>query len=266
VPFGDVGRHFVRDIQIRQAAREQGVELGAYFGLQAIDDYTSGLQPTELLICGGEPGVGKSAVWWRGALNFAERQASAPREAVGTLILSLEMSPTPSSARFASMLGAQRRTDCARVASPRASSQRSSGVARAREVPLWLNYAPTLRASQLRAVISEAIRRHNVGLVVIDHFRMWDLDRGCRTRTTRTRRRCASSRSRSRRLAERRGGLPGPHAQARPGSNGRPKMSDLRGSYQVAAHSDFVSFIYRPAMYATRRRWTRETSVTLTRK
>jgi replicative DNA helicase len=36
-----------------------------------------------------------------------------------------------------------------------------------------------------------------------------------------------------------------------PASNGRPKMSDLRGSYQVAAHSDFVSFIYRPRMYAT---------------
>jgi replicative DNA helicase len=34
-------------------------------------------------------------------------------------------------------------------------------------------------------------------------------------------------------------------------SNGRPKMSDLRGSYQVAAHSDFVSFIFRPSMYAT---------------
>jgi hypothetical protein len=29
-------------------------------------------------------------------------------------------------------------------------------------------------------------------------------------------------------------------------------MADLRGSYQVAAHSDLVSFIYRPAMYATR--------------
>jgi replicative DNA helicase len=46
VPFGDVGRHFVRDIQIRQAAREQGVELGAYFGLKAIDTATSGLQPS----------------------------------------------------------------------------------------------------------------------------------------------------------------------------------------------------------------------------
>jgi replicative DNA helicase len=200
VSFADAGRAFVRDIRVAQAARQAGVELGAYFGLHAIDAYVRGLRPTELLIGGGEPGVGKSAVWWRAGLSFAERQAKRPPERqVGTMIVSLEMGPTPSNARFASMLG--------RVTGhrhPRGHAQRPRPaedhrrLAQRTEVPLWLNYAPTLRASQLRALISEAIRRHNVGLVIIDHFRMWDLDVGCRTRSTRTRRRCGSSRSSSR--------------------------------------------------------------------
>jgi replicative DNA helicase len=120
-----------------------------------------------------------------------------------------------------------------------------------KDVPLYMNYAPTLRASQLRALVSEGIRRHNVGLVVIDHFRMWDLDRRLDNKLD-------EDEEKVRFLKEQ---IASPlnvaviclaHTRKPdPSSNGRPKMSDLRGSYQVAAHADFVSFIFRPAMYAT---------------
>jgi replicative DNA helicase len=252
-PLIDVGRQFVRDVQMRQAAREQGVELGAYFGLNAIDDYAHGLQGGELLICGGEPGVGKSAVWWKGALNFAERQMGRDENVrVGALILSLEMSPTPSAARFASMIAGLQGTD---VREGRVSPDQLQTVVkefrRREKVPLWVNHAPTLRASQLRALIAEAIRRHNVGLVVLDHFRMWDLDRRLANKND-------EDEEKVRFLKEQIASAMNialvclAHTRKPdPSSNGRPKMSDLRGSYQVAAHADFVSFIYRPAMYAT---------------
>jgi replicative DNA helicase len=34
-------------------------------------------------------------------------------------------------------------------------------------------------------------------------------------------------------------------------TDGRPRLGDLRGSGQVAAHADIVAFMYRPWMYAT---------------
>jgi replicative DNA helicase len=253
VAFGDVGRQFVNDVRMARAAREQGVELGAYFGLQAIDEFTHGLQPTELLICGGEPGVGKSAVWWNAARRFAERQAERPSgRRVGTLILSLEMSPTPSSARFASMLAGVQGTA---VREGRITNAELQTVidewAKRKDIPLWMNYAPTLRASQMRALISEAIRRFNVGLVVIDHFRMFDLDERLPNKND-------EDEEKVRVLKEQIAGALNvavvclAHTRKPdPSSNGRPKMSDLRGSYQVAAHSDFVSFVFRPAMYAS---------------
>lgn len=254
VSFEDAGRAFVHDIQVRKAAREQGVELGVYFGLTAIDSFVRGLQPTELLLLAGEPGTGKSAICSRGTLTFAASQAQRPEEKrIGSLIISLEMGPSPSNARFASMLGQIAGEDLreAKITSVQLATLIERWRDRA-STPLWFNYAPTLRASQLRALISEAIRRHNVGLVVIDHFRMWDLDRRLPNKTD-------EDEEKVRFLKEQIAGALNvavvclAHTRKPdPGSNGRPQMADLRGSYQVAAHSDLVGFIYRPSMYATR--------------
>lgn len=255
VSLGAAGRTFVTEARQAMKARSQGIELGAYYGLTAIDEYTNGHKPGELIMAGGEPGVGKSAVWWKAALNFAGRQALRPEgEQVGTLVISLEMGPSTSNARLASMMtgvsGTAIRTGNV--------SERDLGVVidawrERKDMPLWLNYAPTLRASQLRALVSEGIRRHNVGVVVIDHFRMWDLDKRLPNKVDEDEEKV--------RFLKEQLALPLNVAviclahtrKPDPASNGRPKMSDLRGSYQVAAHSDFVSFIYRPSMYATQK-------------
>jgi replicative DNA helicase len=253
VSFADAGRAFVSAMRYAMTARAQGVELGAYFGLKAVDNFTKGMKPGELLMAGGEPGVGKSAVWWKAALTFARRQAKRPENMrLGTMIISLEMSPEPSNARFASMLSGVDGDRLREATLNNAELERI--IARWREdkgVPLWMNYAPTLRASQLRALVSEGIRRHNVGVVVLDHFRMFDLDQRLDNKLD-------EDEEKVRFLKEQIAATLNvaviclAHTRKPdPASNGRPKMSDLRGSYQVAAHSDFVSFIYRPRMYAT---------------
>jgi replicative DNA helicase len=178
VDFEDAGRAFVRDARQAIAAREQGVQLGAYFKLRAIDAFTKGLKPGELVMAGGEPGVGKSAVWWKAGLTFARTQGRRPPgQRIGTLVVSLEMGPQPSNARFASMIsGVAGDTLREGTLTGRDLERIIQRWREDKDVPLWMNYAPTLRASQMRALISEAIRRHNVGVVIIDHFRMFDLD------------------------------------------------------------------------------------------
>jgi replicative DNA helicase len=255
VSFGDAGRAYIVEARQAQRTREAGLELGAYFGLRAIDDFTRGLRGGEVLMGGGEPGVGKSAVWWRGALNFASRQAELPIDKrIGTLILSLEMSASTSSQRFASMLTGAAGTDLRTgdITADKLQTIVDEWRKRA-DIPLWLNYAPTLRASQMRALISEAIRRFNVGLVVIDHFRQWDLDRRLENKLD-------EDEEKVRFLKEQLAGgfnvaivCLAHTRKPQPGSNGRPRMEDLRGSYQVAAHADFVGFVFRPAMYASQK-------------
>jgi replicative DNA helicase len=253
VPFDDVGREFVRETRKAMAARAQGIELGAYYGLKAIDLTLRGHRGGELVIAGGEPGVGKSAVWWRAALSFCRRQGAKPKDQqVGALIVSLEMSPEPSNARFASMISGASGQSIREGTLPESELQRIiTAWRRDKDIPLYVNYAPTLRASQLRALIHESIRRHNVGVVVIDHFRMFDLDKRLPNRNDEDEEKVRFLKEQIA-MAYNVAVVCLAHTRKPdPGSNGRPKMSDLRGSYQVAAHSDYVGFVYRPAMYAT---------------
>lgn len=255
VSFADSGRQFVNDARQAVEAKRQGLELGAYFGINAIDRFTRGLQPTELLIGAGEPGVGKSAVWWRAGLSFAERQAKRPQSRqVGTLVLSLEMGSQPSNMRFASMLTGVDSVEVREGTVKQPDLDRIISEWRARQdLPLWMSYAPSLRASQLRAIVSEGVRRHNVGLVIIDHFKYFKLDDRPNSRVEEEGDKAEFLKEQIAKdlnvavvcLAHTR--------KPDPQSNGRPRLSDLRGSGDISAHADFVSFIYRPYLYASQR-------------
>lgn len=255
--YGDAGREFVREMRRVMAAHAQGVELGARFGLAFIDDYTYGLQPTELLVAAGEPGVGKSLVWGRAMQNFAERQALvaaklAPgQKPVGTLILNLEMGRWPSYIRLAQMVsgvpGREMRTG-------ELPGDKLNMIVkewgRRKDIPLWFNFASHLRESQLRALVVEGIQKHNIGLVMIDHMRMIDTDRFIKDVNERDE---AKVRFLKESLAEdlNVAVICLAHSVKMTGDDKRPQMSHLRGSGQIAAHADFVNFIYRPYDYAS---------------
>lgn len=252
--FADAGRDYVRSTREAIAARAEGVEVGAYFGIPAIDQFTRGLRGGEVLIGAGEPGVGKSAVWWQGALNFATRQVLRPEHLrVGTAVLSLEMGKESSNARFAAMMSGLDTTEIREGTIAKANFDRSVDEWRRRmNLPLWLSYLPSLRASQLRALCSEAVRKHNVGLIVVDHFGYFHLDRRLPNKTD-------EDGEKAKFLKELAGDLNvaiiclAHTRKPDPGSNGRPRLSDLRGSQEIAGHAAFVSFIFRPWLYASER-------------
>jgi replicative DNA helicase len=255
VSFADAGRRFIAEMKRRVALKQAGVDIGAKFGISAVDLFTMGLQPTELLVAGGEPGVGKSAAWWAAAMNFAEGQSKRvlqPDERpVGTLILSLEMGDLPSSSRQAQGMtgidGAHMREGDLDQAMLRKII--SEWGAR-KNYPLWMNYASGLRLSQLRAMISEAIRKHNVGLVIIDHFLLLFPDRHMDTNEADTERvvflKNAIAKdlnvavvclAHTRKAIER--------------ADKRPRLADLRGAGTIAAFADFVALMFRPWQYAS---------------
>lgn len=253
INLGDLGRRYIKQAQEVRAAREKGVELGAYFGLPFMDQYLRGLQPTELWIPAGEPGVGKSAVIWTAALRFAQRQMKRPEvERVGTLILSLEMGEGPSNIRIAQTLakvdgGKLREGTFSKVEFQRIVNE----WGRRRDLPLYFNFTSQLKASQMRALIVEAIRRHNVGLVVIDHMRYFDADRRFDNQVVEDE---EKARFLKESIAKDLNCAVICIAHTTKGidftADKRPHLSHLRGSGQVAAHADFVSFVYRPFMHA----------------
>lgn len=253
VTFEDLGRNFVREQRKLMAAKAAGVELGAYFGLSFIDAFTRGLRPSELWIPAGEPGVGKSAVIWKAAQAFAERQTKRdPDKRVGTLVASLEMAEEPSSTRIAQSMSG---LDGGKLREGRTEDADLATVInqwrKRRDLPLLFNFSSNMRASQLKALVVEAIRRHNVGLVVIDHFKYLDMDGRWRSELEQDE---AKARFLKQDIATQLNVAVICIAHTTKGIDSsddrRPRLSHLRGSGQVAAHADFVSFVYRPYNHA----------------
>lgn len=254
MPFLDVGREYVKYLRRLRLARERGIELAVYTGLKFIDDWTKGITPTELCMIAGEPGVGKSAVTWKMAEGFARRQLLKPAEQrIGTMVLSLEMGLVGSSGRLATSLTG---IDSDKLREGDVSDDELAKVIKMwkdeAELPLYWNFASNFRFSQMRALVVESIRRHNVGLVVVDHFRMFDPDRRINNANQEDE---AKVRFLKEDIAKDLNVAVIVLAHTvkirREGTDGRPQLSDLRGSYQVAAHCDQVAFMYSPYMYAT---------------
>jgi replicative DNA helicase len=253
IPFIDVGREYVKYLQRLQLARDQGIELAAYFGLKFIDQWTKGVAPTELMLVAGEPGVGKSALVWEMALGFGRRQMlKGDDKRVGTLVLSLEMALVGSSARIATALSG---VDSDLLREGTFSKDDLSTIIKAwkgnKDLPLFWNFASNFKMSQMRALIVEAIRRHNIGLVIVDHFRMFDPDRRINNPNQEDE---AKARFLKEDIAKdlNLAVVCLAHTTKPPrDSDARPRLADLRGSGMVSAHADIAAFMYRPWMYAT---------------
>lgn len=254
--FGQVGRRYVKELRRAMLARQAGVELGAWFDLSFIDGALRGLRGGELWFLAGEPGAGKSAVSWKASERFARRQTKKPvrDDWIGTLVASLEMGEEPSSQRWAMSLtgmdgGKLREADVT-------ESDLNALVMEwkaADDLPLILNHSSTMRLTQLRALTVEAIRRHKIGLVVVDHWKYLDCDRRFRDSNDEDE---AKARFLKQDLAKQLNVAVVCLAHTTKGAasreDKRPKMADLRGSGYVAAHADFISFVHRPYKHATR--------------
>lgn len=250
-----VGSAYAKHVQRVKAARERGVEMGAYFGMPFFDHFTKGLGPTELMMVAGDPGAGKSMVSWRAAEGFARRQMQHdPDKRIGTLILSMEMGIVPSSQRIATGLTG---IDGAKFREGKIDDEDLRTLVREwkrqSELPLYFNFASNFKQTQMRALIVEAIRKHNVGLIVIDHFRTFDPDRRINNANQEDE---AKARFLKEDIAKDLNVavvcLAHTVKMSRDASSdGRPRLSDLRGSGQVAAYCDIVTMIYRPIMYAS---------------
>lgn len=255
IDFGALGRRYYKQALAERAAVAAGIELGARFQFRFIDNYTKGLRPTELLICGGEPGAGKSSVWWKAGINFAEKQARRPadQKKIGTLILSLEMGEEPSNVRLAQTLTGISGSILREATMTDAHMQKIVNEwGRRRDIPLYFNFTSTLRESQLRALLVEAIRRHNIGLIIIDHFKHLHTDQRFRNPVDAEEQKAAFLKTA---IAEDLNVAVVCLAHTTKGvgdtPDRRPQLTHLRGSYQLAAIADFVGFVYRPIMHAT---------------
>jgi replicative DNA helicase len=250
--YADLGRRWVRATQEEIALRAAGVQPGARYGIKGVDEFVKGHRPGELLILGGDPGVGKSALAWAMGRNFAISQMKrALEQRIGVLFMSLEMGEDQSSSRFAQ---AEARFPGEKLREGNITRAELQEIAQKwaahRDLPIWVNHSGELRETQLKAIITDHVRRHNVGVVVIDHFRFIKTDERFENKNDADEEIVKFLKAN---LAKDLNLAVTCLAHTTKIDSGRPTMDDLRGSKMISAFADIVAFPFSPWRHASER-------------
>ncbi|MCI8622396.1 MAG: replicative DNA helicase [Provencibacterium sp.] len=228
-----------------QLQRLSGDERAEYTGIPSgfsqLDQITTGLNKSDLILLAARPAMGKTAF----ALNIASNVATKAKRPVA--IFSLEMSREQLVLRVlsseASIQSQQLRTgtlsggDWERLA---LSAQMLSSS------PIYIDDTPGITVAEMKAKLR---RVRDLGLVVIDYLQLMSSGRRIENRVQEV-----SEITRSLKIMAKELNVPiitlsqlsrGPDSR----SDHRPMLSDLRESGSIEQDADIVMFLYRDAYY-----------------
>ncbi len=219
---------------------------------EKLDEMTSGLQASDLVIIAARPSMGKTAF----AINIAENAAVRDRKVVG--VFSLEMSRE---ALLLRMLCSQSRVDSHKLRTGFLAREDYGklvqGMAALAEAPIFIDDSPALSITEMRAKTRRLMQAQGrLDLVVVDYLQLMS-GGGGRRYENRTQEVSAVSRGLKALAKELRCPVVALSQLSRaPESRGkgeqRPQLSDLRESGSIEQDADVVAFIFREEYYMRR--------------
>lgn len=216
---------------------------GVPTGFNDLDEHLAGLQPSNLVVVGARPSMGKTAF----ALGIASHAAMA---GIQVLFFSLEMNHLEIAQR---VLCAEARVDASRLRNGRLAESDwpkiSHAIGRIGNAPLSIDDNPNLTVMDIRAKARRMKSREGLGLVVVDYLQLMTGRNQAENRQVEI-----SEISRGLKILARELAVPvvalsqlSRNLEAR--SDKRPMLADLRESGAIEQDADVVMFIYRDEVY-----------------
>jgi len=228
---------------------------GLSTGLVDLDDKLGGMAPTDLIILGGRPGIGKTALATTIAVNVAiQHMKTVGREGGFVHFFSQEMSAEQLATRIISN---HAEVNAAHIGRGKFSETQFRRMADAveflREASFVVDQTGGLSLNQLQARARRMKRRKNTGLIVVDYLQLMT---------------GSSKENRTQELTKITNGLKAlakelhlPILALSQLSRGvesreekRPTLSDLRESGSIEQDADIVMFAYRDEYYVNLRK------------
>jgi replicative DNA helicase len=214
-------------------------------GYRQLDQLTSGLQPSELIILAARPSMGKTAL----ALNIAENVAMAERQP--TAIFSLEMSKE---ALLMRLLASHARLDMHRFRTGRLAKEEgrrmTGALGEMAEAPIWIDDSGSSTVTEIGAKARRLKKDKGLSLIIVDYLQLISARGRFGNRNEEV-----SSISRALKGLAKELKIPllvlsqltrAPEREER-----RPQLADLRESGAIEQDADVVAFIHRPNFYQT---------------
>ncbi len=245
--FERIGPIVRRNLDVIEDARgRQGMLSGLATGFKDLDNMTSGLQPTDLIIVAARPSVGKTSF----ALNMAQHVAFRGGHAVG--FFSLEMSKEQIGFR---VLCSEADVDAKKVrdgfASKEAAVRLVTAQAKIAGATFFIDDSAALNVPEMRAKAQRLKREHGLDLLIVDYMQLMAGHGRFDNRTQEV-----SMISRGLKLLAKELRVPvvalsqlSRQPEQRKGEMRKPQLADLRDSGSIEQDADVVVFLYREELY-----------------
>lgn len=248
----DGGPETIKSILVRAVEKidmlyQNGDALtGLPTGLTDLDEMTSGLQPSDLIIVAGRPSMGKTTL----VMNMAEN--AAIRDGKPVLVFSMEMPSDSLAMRMMSSLG---RIDQHRIRTGKLNDDDwprvTSAVHMLSEAPLFIDDSAGLSPAEMRARARRIAKEHGqLGLIVVDYLQLMKVPGfKAENRTAEISEISRSLKSLAKELKVPVIALSQLNRSLEQRQDKRPVMSDLRESGAIEQDADLICFIYRDEVY-----------------
>jgi len=218
---------------------------GTPSGYHDLDEMTSGLQASDLVIMAGRPSMGKTTL----AMNVAEHVAIKSKLPV--VIFSMEM---PGESIVMRLLSSLCRIDQLKIRTGKLEDEDwpriSSTVSMLSEAPLFIDDTPALSPAELRARARRLSKEHGqLGLIVVDYLQLMQVPGFNENRTAEISEISRSLKSLAKELKVPVIALSQLNRGLEQRADKRPVMSDLRESGAIEQDADLIVFIYRDEVY-----------------
>ncbi|UTC24816.1 replicative DNA helicase [Candidatus Comchoanobacter bicostacola] len=231
--------------KLEKLSESKGGITGMPSGFNDLDDMTSGLQTSDLIIVAGRPSMGKTVF----GVNIAESVALVAKKPV--VIFSLEMPAESIVIRLLSSLCRINQTDLRTGNLDETQwSKVSSALGMLSESSLYIDDTPGITPMQLRAKLRKIARTEGqLGLVVVDYLQLMRVPELRDNRTLEI-----SDISRMLKITAKEFSVPvialsQLNRSLEQRQDKRPIMSDLRESGAIEQDADLIAFIYRDEVY-----------------
>jgi replicative DNA helicase len=254
------GRDFVG---IRQIVKESFGSIDALYargqrvtGLEThfadLDERTSGLQKSDLIILAARPSMGKTSL----AMNIAENAAVKDKKIVA--MFSLEMSRESLLLR---LLCSQARVDAHKLRTGFLSrddyNKLVEGLGRLADAPIFIDDTPGINVSEMRAKCRRLQhQQQGLDLVIVDYLQLMSGTPMAGGRKYENRTQEVSAISRGLKMLAKELQVPvvalsqlSRAPETRGTGDHRPQLSDLRESGSIEQDADLVMFIFREEVY-----------------
>jgi replicative DNA helicase len=231
--------------QIEKQFQRKGEATGVSTGFADLDDITSGLQTTDLIIVAARPSMGKTAL----CLNIAHHIAL--KERLPVAVFSLEMSKEQLVQRLICSEAAINSRDMRRGFLQDSDWHRvTDAVNKLYQAPIFIDDTPGASTFEMRAKARRLTAEHGqLGLIVVDYLQLAHHAGKNENRVQEISEIARSFKSMARELKCPLIALSQLSRAVEQREDKRPILSDLRESGSIEAEADVVAFIYRPSYY-----------------